>query len=300
MRKKNDLQKRFGQAVQFLPPRFRGQVMQIDGNLKEQAEEFRLRSGQRMTVLLPSGEVEIASESPVRHEELNAVLELATGGSVHSAADSIKNGFITVSGGHRIGLCGTGVLKNKELTFIKDISSVSVRIAKEFPGIAEKLAPDLVIGGVFQNTLIVSPPGYGKTTMLRDLIRILSVNFRIAVADERGEIAAKYRGVPQFDVGKQTDVMEGVNKAGAMMLMLRSMSPQILAVDEITAQEDVHAIEYASNCGVGLLATAHGEDVESLFKRNLYRKLMEQEIFKYAVVLERNGREHTYRIERLR
>ena len=182
----------------------------------------------RMTVLLPSGEMEIASESPVRHEELNAVLELATGGSVHSAADSIKNGFITVSGGHRIGLCGTGVLKNKELTFIKDISSVSVRIAKEFPGIAEKLAPELVCGGVFQNTLIVSPPGYGKTT---DLIRILSEDFRIAVADERGEIAAKYRGGPQFDVGRQTDVMEGVNKAGAMMLMLRSMSPQILAVD---------------------------------------------------------------------
>jgi len=243
--------------------------------------------------------LEIASESPVRHEELSAVLELATGGSVHSSAESIKNGFITVSGGHRIGLCGTAVVQNKEISFIKDISSVSVRIAKEFTGIAEKLATELNMDGKFGNTLIISPPGYGKTTMLRDLIRVLSRDYRVAVADERGEIAAKYKGTPQFDIGKHTDVMEGVNKANAIMLVLRAMSPQIIAVDEITAQEDIQAIEAAANCGVGLLATAHGYDVLSLYRRALYRKLIDENIFKFAVVLEKKGHEHSYKVYEL-
>ncbi len=299
MKRSKEMQKKFGQAVQYLPPRFRSRVMEMNNDVKERAEEFRLRSGQKMTVLLPEGELEIDSESPVRHEELNAVLELATGGSVHSAADSIKRGFVTVSGGHRIGLCGTAVVKNEELAYIKDISSVSVRIAKEFKGISQALSECLTKDGRFINTLIISPPGYGKTTFLRDLIRLLSREFRIAVADERGEIAAKYKGVPQFDVGIHTDVMEGVNKAKAMMLMLRAMSPQIIAVDEITAQEDIKAISCAANCGVGLLATAHGDNLQSLYTRPLYRELLKQNVFKYAVVLKMDGAQRSFKVEEI-
>lgn len=270
--------------------------MQIDAELKERAEEFRLRSGQPVTVLLPNGEYVLSGDSTVRHEELNTVIELATGGSVHSSAESMKNGFITVSGGHRIGICGTAVVKDGELTFIKDISSVSIRIAKEFPGVAESIVDEIMHDGKYHNTLIVSPPGFGKTTVLRDMIRLLSRRYRISVADERGEIAAKYKGVPQFDVGQHTDVMEGIGKAKAMMLMLRAMSPEILAVDEITAHEDIQAIEYASNCGVGLLATAHGDDAESLMRRPLYKKLLELNVFKFAVVLKKDGRSHTYKV----
>lgn len=299
MKRNKEMQKKFGQAVQFLPPRFRGKAMEMSADIKERAEEFRLRSGQKMTVLLPEGEIEIESESPVRHEELNGVLEIATGGSVHSEADNIKRGFITVAGGHRIGICGTAVVKNDEMTYIKDISSVSVRIAKEFKGSAQTLIDFLVEDGKFRSTLIISPPGYGKTTLLRDLIRLLSRDFRVAVADERGEIAAKYKGVPQFDVGSHTDVMEGVNKAKAMMLMLRAMSPQIIAVDEITASEDIKAISCAANCGVGLLATAHGDDLHSLCSRPLYKELLKQNVFEHAVVLQKNGAERSFKVDRI-
>lgn len=295
----NYLQKRFGQAVQYLPPRFRGKVMQIEDTVKAEAEEFRLRAGQSLTISTPRREVDVPTESPVRHEELNTVLDIATGGSIHSAAESMKNGFVTVSGGHRIGICGTAVVKMGEVSFIKEISSVAIRIAKEFPGVADPVLPEILAGGAFRNTLIVSPPGCGKTTMLRDLIRLLGKDHRVSIADERGEIAAKYRGVPQFDVGRHTDVMEGVSKASAMMLMLRSMSPQILAADEITAEEDIRAIACACNCGVGLIATAHGEDISSLQGRPLYRKLMELGIFEVAVVLEKKNGVHTYQIHAL-
>jgi len=243
--------------------------------------------------------LEIASESPVRHEELSAVLELATGGSVHSSAESIKNGFITVSGGHRIGLCGTAVVQNKEISFIKDISSVSVRIAKEFTGIAEKLATELNMDGKFGNTLIISPPGYGKTTMLRDLIRVLSRDYRVAVADERGEIAAKNRGIPQFDVGKSTDVLDGTEKSDGAILMLRSMSPDIIAVDEITAEHDINAMKMISNCGVGIIATAHGESKESIMARPLYKELFGLGIFRVIIILNRCSGVFSHRIERI-
>ncbi len=293
---------RYSQAVQFLPPRFRTKAMEIDDDIKCKAREFRLRIGERMTVLTTNREVTLPYDSTVRHEDLNQVLDIATGGSVHSSAESIKAGFLTVPGGHRIGICGTGVYHSGEVSFIKNISSVAVRIAKEFNGISNEIYSEIMQNGAFENTIIISPPGCGKTTMLRDLIRNLSDGeqaYRVSVADERSEIAAKYNGIPQFYTGHHTDIMESLPKAEAMMLQLRSMSPEIIAVDEITAEADISAMECVSNCGVSLLATAHGYDAECLFARPLYKKLYELNIFRYAVVLGIENGEYTWYVEEL-
>lgn len=297
------LLKQYGQAVQFLPPRLRSYAMSMSNEVKTSAREFRLRAGEIMTVLTASDEEPVPCDTKVRHEELATVIDIATGGSVHSNTEQIKSAYLTVSGGHRIGLCGTGVFKNGEVSFIRNISSVAIRIAKEFIGVSNSVYDTLVCNGGFQNTIIISPPGCGKTTMLRDLIRNLSdgkYGYRVSVADERNELAGKHRGVLQFDLGRHTDVMEGIPKSLATMLMMRAMSPQILAVDEITASEDVIAMESAANCGVSLLATAHGSGKDSLFARPIYRHLQELNIFKYAVVLKIENGEYKAQVEELR
>lgn len=284
----------YGQAVQSLPPRLRGYAMKQSEKIQCSAAEFRLRAGQHLVITTPDEELIIKTDSVVRHEELSAMLDLITGSSLHCAEESLKNGYITLPGGHRVGICGTAVTKKREITFVKNLSSVSVRIAREIKGAADEVLPFVLQNGCFENTLIVSAPGCGKTTLLRDLVRQLSgetsPHYRISLLDERGEIAAKWRGVPQLDVGVHTDILDGVSKAEGSMLLMRAMSPQIIAMDEITAPEDVRALQYASHCGVGLLATAHGYDLDCLMSRPLYREMMESSIFNYCIVIrQRNG-----------
>lgn len=172
----------------------------------------------------------------------------------------------------------------------RELSSLNIRVARAFPGIADGLGDKLLEGKNFPSTLILSPPGAGKTTLLRELLRLLSDRFslRCGLADERGEVAALWRGVPQLEVGRYTDVLDGCPKAEGMMLLLRSMNPQILAADEITAPEDVRAVTMAANCGVAVLATAHGGDVEELKRRPLYRELLAQRVFRRVLLIHRD------------
>lgn len=290
MKYETHLKRCYGQAVQSLPPRLRACAMKQSDEIQKTASEFRLRAGQHMVITTASGDEIVKTDSAVRHEELSAMLDLITGGSLHCVEESLKNGYITIPGGHRVGLCGTVVTKNREIAFVKNLSSVSVRIAREIKGVADEVLPFILQNGSFENTLIVSAPGCGKTTLLRDLIRQLAGNttphYRVSLIDERGELAAKWSGVPQLDVGLHTDVLDGVCKADGSMMLLRTMSPQIIAMDEITAPEDVAALKYASHCGVGLLATAHGYDLDCLMSRPLYREMMEQGIFCYCIVIE--------------
>lgn len=285
-------------AAMLLPQPFRSALMSEYGR-KAPPEEVRLRAGQAATVFINGAELALTGCRPVTSRDIESVIELATGASAHTAADSIRRGFVTAQGGIRLGLCGSGIVGKNGLDSLKQLSSVAIRLPSERKGCAGALLPRLMEGG-FISTLIISPPGGGKTTLLRELVRSLSKEgMRISLADERGEVAAARDGMPQLDVGPRTDVMTGVGKAQAVMMLLRSMAPQLIALDEITDPEDVAAMSTAANCGVLLLATAHADGIADLSARPLYRRLKQEKIFSRAVVINAREGERKYTIEEL-
>ena len=296
-----DQHKCFESALAILPPGLRQSFGGLRIDQREQAEELRLRTGARPGVSIGGKEVKVG-ESDVSTSDIAWLLERAADGSLHSVAEELREGFITVRGGHRLGLAGTAVSRDGRISTLRGISSVSLRIAREHRGCAEELMRRLqTTGEGFSSTLLVSPPGVGKTTFLRDMIRILSESgIRVGVADERRELAAMTGGIPQFDLGPCTDVIEGAPKARAASMLLRTMAPEVLAVDEITAQKDVEALEQAVNCGIHVLATVHGETLTDVIMRPALKELLSRGNFRYAVFLAR-GRENrrVFRVERL-
>ena len=292
------------QAVQALPLRLRQEALSLPEGDKAKAEELRLRAGWPMTAVIGDRERPL-SGPPVEPAELEQLVELASRASLHAVLDQIRRGYLTMEGGHRIGLCGTVTLREGEIHSLRIISSANLRIARQVKGAAAPVLDGLCPNGRLADTLILAPPGLGKTTLLRDLIRSVSegegcVPLRVALADERGEAAALYSGLPQLEVGRRTDVVEGCPKAQGLMLLLRAMNPQVLAMDEITAPEDVKALTTAAGCGVTLLATAHGEGKADLERRPLYRPLLEEGLFRFLVRICRAGERRAYTIEELR
>lgn len=254
-----------------------------------------------MTVLLPSGECPLGGE-PVSERDLREVLERASQASAHTVLEQVRSGFVTLRGGHRIGLCGTASRKDGEVTSLRYLSSLSIRVARAVEGQAGELLTELTENGAFLSTLILGPPGSGKTTLLRELIRTLSDGHgirphRVGVADERGEIAALWQGKAQFRVGRQTDILDGCPKAEGLSILLRGMNPQVLAVDEITRPADADAIIEAAGCGAALLATAHGGSIADLKRRPVYRALLSEGIFRRVVVLDQRDGKRTARVE---
>lgn len=227
-------------------------------------------------------------------DDLEDVLRRASRQSVYACTETIRQGFLTVEGGHRIGICGFGVIHDGTLHTLRTPSSLVIRVARQVGGFGDKLLPKLT-----DSTLLLGPPGSGKTTLLRDAVRQLSDNRRqrVGLVDERGELSASVDGQPQLQIGRRTDVLVNVDKAAAVMMLLRTMNPQWIAMDEITERRDLEAMEQAAYCGVRLLATAHGETMDDLRQRPLYRSLLERGIFSRVCLLRRDK---SYTIEEVR
>ena len=289
----------FLRAARLLPPCLRSEVLNLSESETDGAEEIRLRAGKAPSLVISGSEVEILTTHRVTTSELQLVLEIATRASAHTYADSIRQGFVTGEGGCRVGLCGSAVTEENRIAAIRRLSSLCIRIPREKRGCADGILGTLT-GDAFKSTLIVSPPGAGKTTLLRELIRLLSDGgTRISLVDERSEVAGSFEGQPCFDVGVRTDVLTGAPKGEGIFLLLRSMAPQLIAFDEITSPEDIEAAETAANCGVALLATAHGTGISDLRERPLYRRLLDRRIFGRAVIIENRRGVRTYTVEEL-
>lgn len=226
--------------------------------------------------------------------EVIRTLELMSENSIYAYQDEIRNGFITLKGGHRVGIAGKVVLDGHNIRNIKEVSGLNIRISREVRGCSSSIIKFILKNNTdIYNTLIISPPQCGKTTMLRDITRVLSdgideIGFRgmkIGVIDERSEIAACYKGVPQNDLGLRTDVLDGCPKSLGMPMMLRSMSPQVIVTDEIGDQGDRDAVMKVINAGVKIITTAHGYNISELRSRQEVLSLIEQKVFERYIVL---------------
>lgn len=288
-----DYLKSFHTAAQLLPERLWRAAYSLTEQQRQDCEELRVRLGRPLaatvggkTVLLGDGMV-----LPSR-EELDELLARATECSVHSYLEQLWQGYLTTRHGHRLGICGQ--YPQGENRLLRGLSSVNIRVARQVRGLGRELR--LCDEQGFRSTLILAPPGAGKTTLLRELCRELSLRFRVAVADERYEIAACAGGEPRFSIG-HCDVLSGGSKSETIPMLLRAMSPQIIAVDEITQTEDCSCLLECAGCGCGLLATAHGSEMADLSRRPAYSRLLAAGLFQQVILIDRVQGERRYRVE---
>lgn len=226
-------------------------------------------------------------------EDVKNILQKISNYSLYAFEEEIKQGFITIKGGHRIGLSGQWVIENGDIKTIKSVYSLNIRICREIIGCSNPLMKHIIDGEKIYNTIIISPPKCGKTTLIRDIARNLSNGIpklkvsgkKVSIIDERSEIAASYNGIPQMDVGIRTDVFDNCLKSSGMMMAVRSMAPEVIVCDEIGTNKDIEALLSAYNCGVNIITTIHGNGIEDLYKRVVFKELLDNKVIERVIVL---------------
>ena len=294
-------QKTINHAVEFR------KSCEIIGEYVNIIEEIRIRSNMPMCLLMKGEEYYLSKDGALTRDEKEALsIQAKEVGEIfnhicdyspYAYIDELKQGYLTVSGGHRIGVAGQALVEGEEVVGMKYISFLNIRVAHEILGVAKKVLPYLYKDGSFLSTLIISAPRGGKTTLLRDLVKELSdgnefsKGVNVGVVDERSEIAGCFMGIPQNHVGQRTDVLDACPKTKGMMMMIRSMSPDIIAIDELGTSEDVQALKKVIRCGCQVLVTIHGTSYEEVRAKKEMKELINEHIFERYLILYKNNSE---------
>jgi len=294
------------EILPILPANLRRLISGLPRPVLAQLEEIRLRQDRPLVVGQAQNDAFVSPEGQlltlpagaylVSGEDIQRTLQLVSGASFYALEEELRNGYITIPGGHRVGLAGRAVVEGGQIKTLKNIWSLNVRISREVIGAATPVLPYLVCRQAIYHTMLFSPPRCGKTTLLRDLIRQISngvpdlnlSGLTVGVVDERSELAGCYRGVPQRDLGARTDVLDGCPKSKGMIMLVRAMAPQVVATDEIGRQEDVAALEEILHAGVKVLFTVHGASLAELANRPALAYLFRLNVVERFVLLGRS------------
>ncbi|MGL5615591.1 MAG: stage III sporulation protein AA [Sarcina sp.] len=280
--------------IKFLSKGIVGEIT-TDRDFKK-IDEIRLSIGKPI-IIMKNNKEEIKNYR-VTIEDMKNIIQRVSNYSIYAFEEEIRQGYITIEGGHRIGISGQCVIENSSIKTIKHISSLNIRVAKEIIGCSNKIMREIILNDKVNNTIIISPPKCGKTTLLRDIARNISNGYsplsflgkRVSIIDERSEIASSFKGIPQMNVGIRTDIYDNCVKSEGIIMAIRTMAPEVIICDEIGTNKDIEALVMAYNSGVSVISTIHGNDIEDIYKRPVFKEILENKMIDKVIVLSnKNG-----------
>ncbi|WP_425448606.1 stage III sporulation protein AA [Dethiothermospora halolimnae] len=298
----------FDYIIRYLEPSITEKLYNIPTEIKKKIEEIRLRNNMPLMISIAGKDYILSTNGDITHNidegyivtkgDIDKSFQILSNYSVYALEDEIRNGFITIKGGHRIGITGKVNYINNRIETIKNISSLNIRIAKEVKGVSDEIFKYLIKKpNSIYHTLIVSPPQCGKTTLLRDLVRNISngltvydfKGLKVGLVDERSEIASVYGGETQNDVGIRTDVLDGCKKYDGIIMLIRAMSPNVIATDELGDKKDIDAIHEALKAGVKIISTVHGKNIDDIRTKPNLRKIISEKIFERIIIMDNSN-----------